>query len=281
VLHVQMPYSPILAGRVIRMAPKSTRIVGTFHILPYNLMAVLGTRLLKVLLGSRRRIDVSFAVSPPALDFMKKDFGLDGAVLANPVDYDFFNRHNKQTDTVAGRIVFVGRFEERKGVEQLVSAYEVLSKTTACELILCGKGPMLERLKEVNKAKNLGITMTGFVSEEDKAKYLASAELAVFPSTGGESFGIVLAEAMAAGSGVTLGGNNPGYASVLGVWPETLFDPNDIEGFAEKLKEFIENRDLRIKIGNSQRNAVSEYDVKKICSRLMNEAYKLTLDKKS
>jgi len=75
--------------------------------------------------------------------------------------------------------------------------------------------------------------------KKKKANFLASADIAVFPSISGESFGIVLVEAMAAGSGVVLGGNNPGYKSVLGQQPYLLFSPRDTEAFAEHLKLFI------------------------------------------
>ncbi len=66
------------------------------------------------------------------------------------------------------------------------------------------------------------VKFLGFVNERDKPELLASAAIACFPSLGGESFGIVLIEAMAAGASVVLGGNNPGYTSVLGDRPESL-----------------------------------------------------------
>jgi phosphatidylinositol alpha-mannosyltransferase len=102
---------------------------------------------------------------------------------------------------------------------------------------------------------------------------LASADIAVFPSTGGESFGIVLTEAMSAGAGVVLGGNNPGYASVLSDWPEALFDPDNTQEFSDKLELFLRDATLRRKIGVKQQQQVKGYDTNAIASRLLEEVY--------
>lgn len=270
VLHVQMPYSPLMSARVINTAPASTRIVGTFHILPYSWSAKYGTKLLGfVLKHSKKRIAKAFAVSKPALAFMKKDFGLAGSVLANPVDYNYFHQFaNKKTKQTKKRIVFLGRFEERKGVNQLVEAYEQLPNREDVELVMCGKGPLWESINSISKAKGLNITLPGFVNETEKAEYLASAEVAVFPSTSGESFGIVLTEAMSSGAGVTIGGNNPGYSSVLEQWPETIFNPNDIAEFSNKLQTMLENDEVRNHLGALQHEAVKQYDIHNIVKSL-------------
>ncbi len=270
VLHVQMPYSPIMSARVMKMAPKTTKIFGTFHILPYSTVSRIGTKILgAILYRSNKRFDAVFAVSPPALLFMKNTFRLDGRVIANPVDYNFFNKHATTNKNTRTRIVFLGRFDERKGVKQLVEAYKIVKRKENIELILCGKGPLMKNLENESKALQLGIQFTGFVTDEQKAQYLASADIAVFPSTGGESFGIVLAEAMAAGAGITIGGNNPGYTSVLEQWPETLFDPNNLDEFAEKLQEFVVDVKKRETIGRSQHDVVKLYDVKSITKQLL------------
>ncbi len=280
VLHVQMPYSPLMAARVIRTAPRSTRIVGTFHILPYNWLAKYGTKLLgNVLWRNKKLFSTAFAVSKPALEFMQEDFGLSGSVLGNPVNYNFFHAFSgKAQKTTKKRMVFVGRFEERKGVLQLVEAFTRMKHKESVELIMCGKGPLWEGIKKDVEARNLAITLTGFVTEEEKAQYLAGADIAVFPSTAGESFGIVLIEAMSAGAGVTIGGNNPGYGSVLGDQRETLFDPNNIQVFADLLDKLIADKDERDRLGGLQHEMVKQYDIEKICTEL--EATYCTDDEK-
>jgi phosphatidylinositol alpha-mannosyltransferase len=101
----------------------------------------------------------------------------------------------------------------------------------------------------------------GFIDEADKPALLASADIAVFPSLYGESFGIVLIEAMAAGSGVVLGGNNPGYASVLGAMPEALFEPKKYQAFSKTLKHYLTNSIAAQELHNNQQVAVKQFAV--------------------
>jgi phosphatidylinositol alpha-mannosyltransferase len=91
----------------------------------------------------------------------------------------------------------------------------------------------------------------------------------VFPSTGGESFGIVLIEAMAAGARVVLGGNNPGYKSILGPQPYLLFNPKDLRSFADHLSLFINDQQLRDRMFTWQIDTVGQYDIEVIGPKLL------------
>jgi phosphatidylinositol alpha-mannosyltransferase len=268
VLHVQMPYSPFLAAKVLKMAPQGVKKFGTFHILPYNFTAKYGTHALgRVMQRSIQSLDHCFAVSAPAKRFMDSAFRVNGSVLPNPVDYTFFSGFSRQKQAKK-QVVFVGRFEERKGVKQLVEAYSRMENHQDYDLIMCGKGPLHEEVQQFAKERNVSVQFPGFISDEEKAQYLANADIAVFPSVSGESFGIVLTEAMSAGARVTIGGNNPGYASVLEPWPETLFDPNDTDAFAQVLQAFLHDAKLTKKIGIEQHEAVKQYDISKVCDEL-------------
>lgn len=270
VLHVQMPYSPFLAARVLQAAPHYTKKIGTFHILPYSSFVSFSTRLLGLgLKKSLRQLDEVFAVSKPAGVFMEQSFGVSGSVLPNPVDYDFFHSFKRQKQSKKS-IVYVGRFEARKGVKQLVEAYKEVKAFCEgdVELVMCGTGPLLKDVESRAKELKLSVIFPGFVSDNEKAQYLANADIAVFPSTNGESFGIVLAEAMAAGAGVTIGGDNPGYRSVLEAWPEVLVDPNNTAAFARCMRDFLQDDSARKKIGTQQHKAVKSYDVNAVVDRL-------------
>ena len=111
--------------------------------------------------------------------------------------------------------------------------------------------------------------LAGFVAEEDKAAFLAQADIAVYPSVGGESFGIVLLEAMAAARGVVIGGNNPGYASVLQPYPDQLIDPNDTRRFAEKLAWYLENPLGRERAALLQHDYVRHFDINEVGRQLV------------
>jgi phosphatidylinositol alpha-mannosyltransferase len=114
------------------------------------------------------------------------------------------------------------------------------------------------------------VEFEGFISEADKPGYLGSANIAIFPSTGGESFGIVLIEAMAANSGIVVGGDNPGYRSVIGRWPDTLIDVKHPTIFAGQLAKLIADADLRKQIHQQQQTEVVKYDVRTVGPALLN-----------
>lgn len=275
VLHVQMPFSPLLAGRVLKAAPQSVRKVGTFHILPYNTLSRVGTHLIGLLTRSVvKRLDICYAVSEPAREFMQKSYKRKPEVLPNPIDYNFFSSFKKIKHAKV-QIVFVGRFDVRKGVRELIEAYSLLDNDLkqSTQLTMVGTGPLFEQVKARANALGIAATFPGFVDNDQKAQYLVDADIAVFPSISGESFGIVLAEAMAAGSGVTLGGDNPGYASVLQEWPEVLFNPKDIKAFSETLTHFLTNQSDAQRVGVAQHARVKAYDITVITDRLISEAY--------
>lgn len=268
VLHVQMPYSPLMSARVVKLAPKTTKIFGTFHILPYNFSSRVGTKILgKYLYKTTKQFNKVFAVSEPARIFMKSTFGVDGEVLPNPISYKFFSSF--AGNIKPKRIVFVGRFDERKGVKQLIKTFSLINDGVT-ELVMCGKGPLWDEVNATVQRDKLNVILPGFVSEEEKAKYLSSADIAIFPSTGGESFGIVLAEAMACGAGITLGGNNPGYSSVLSDWQDTLFNPFDSALLAEKINTFLTDSSRKREIATEQHDYVKNFDVDLITKRLEN-----------
>ncbi len=276
VLHVQMPLSPFFAGKLIKLAPADTRIIGTFHILPYSKLSSVGTKLLSHFIKSElRRFHAVYAVSEPARIFMKSTMGIEGKVLPNPVEVAFFRSHRSQHESSKKHLVFIGRFEQRKGVLRLLTALKTLGAEycKTIDITLAGDGPLLQEAKALSKESGLTISFPGFISDEEKAALLSTADIAVFPSVSGESFGIVLIEAMAAHAGIVLGGNNPGYSSVLAPWPDTLFDPTDSESFARVLQHFLSDDQHRNTIGKAQASIVSQYDVSVIAKQLIDEAY--------
>ncbi len=274
VLHVQMPYSPMFAARVITASQPTTAVIGTFHILPFSRIESIATRMLSVWLKrSLSRFDHIVSVSEPARDFALESFGVKSEVLPNVIDMSVLRKPKKRrTDNDSVHIVYLGRLVSRKGCGYLLQAlHELLLQQPQLKLsvTICGKGPDRERLERYVNSHGLAevVTFAGFVDEQHKAACLASADIAVFPSVGGESFGIVLIEAMAAGAGVVVGGDNPGYRSVLGS-EETLFDPRDITAFAELLGRLTADASLRAKIHKQQQSQVEAYDVKVVGQRL-------------
>lgn len=251
VLHVQLPYSPFMAGRIIAAAPPGTALVGTFHILPNSRLAAAGNRVLGWWLRrSLRRFQAIVSVSAAARTFARSYYGIDSTVLPNVVDYARFHNAVALPAYNGGRptILFLGRLVPRKGCRTLLEAVNLLQRQAAIpqfRVVVCGKGPLEAELRAYAAKNHLqNIEFTGFVAEADKPRYYASADIAVFPSRGGESFGIVLLEAMAAKTAV-LAGNNPGYASVIGAKQELLFTAADSRQLADKLAWLLEDGQAR------------------------------------
>ncbi len=271
VIHVQIPHSPLFAARVVdearRLHARTVRIVGTFHILPAGPVSAAATRGLGFWLRRNlRKFDAFCAVSAPAVEFARHAFGIDATMIPNSVDLTAF-ADARRTSTTDGRLVvaFLGRLVERKGAQELVAAVAALPAEvrTRLDVRIGGKGPLRDKLEGAIETAGLSdtVTLKGFVSEEDKPSFYADADLAVFPATGGESFGIVLIEAMASGTGVVMGGNNPGYLSVLGDQPEVAIDPRDTKAFAHSLARLIEDPLLREELHDEQAERVKRFDV--------------------
>lgn len=274
VLHVQLPYSPLLAKYIIKYASPETAVIGTFHILPASTLHGYSNKILRVLLGkSIQRFDKIVAVSEPAVHFARKAYGMKADYLPNPIDINMF-RSGRRLPEFNSRnklnIVFLGRLVRRKGIMELIDAYNHIDDTLAqkTRLIVCGKGPLKSKANQHVRVDR-DVKFVGFVSEKDKPNYLASADIAVFPSTGGESFGIVLLEAMAAGSKVVIGGNNAGYASILGQQPYLLFNPKDRHLFVEQLEQFITDEKLRERMYKWQQDIVGQYDISVVGPKLI------------
>ncbi len=275
VVHVQVPYSPFMAQRVIRRLPDRTAVVGTFHILPSGRAADYGTRALRTVYGrSLKRFDTMLAVSPAAAAFAQATLGVEATVLPNAVDIANFNRTTKHQSVSATpkRIVFLGRLVDRKGAKQLLLAFKLLiKKLPDCQLVIAGAGPQSRELKAYVHSHKLEskVEMPGFIDEDKKADLLSGAGVACFPSLYGESFGISLLEAMATGGGVVLGGDNPGYRSVLGDQPLLLIDPRDSQKFADRLERLLTDQPLIAELRDWQAEHVKQFDVAIVAPKIV------------
>ncbi len=243
VLHIQVPYSPLLAGNIIRAAGNKTAVVGTFHILPYSRLSSLGAWMLKYLNKRHvQRFDRMISVSAPAAGFARKIMGINSVVLPNVIDTQPYVAAKTSTSNVF-TIVFLGRLVKRKGCLEFLQAIAKLPSATDIQVIIAGDGPERKKLETWVATHNLQrkVSFLGFIDEADKASLLKRANIAVFPSLGGESFGIVLLEAMAANHPVVIAGNNPGYASVMAGSTAQLIDPRNGAAFANLIKTYMYN----------------------------------------
>jgi phosphatidylinositol alpha-mannosyltransferase len=286
VVHVQMPYSPFMAARVIAATGKRTAVFGTFHILPVSPLVRWATGLLGLWLRrSLKRFDRIVAVSPAAQTFAVHAFKLDACdVLPNVADVArFANTHTAQTTSDVPTIMFLGRLVPRKGCATLLEAASLLQQRSdkPFRLVIAGKGQLLHQLRLMAGQLKISdiVEFAGFVDEADKPQLIASADIMAFPSSGGESFGIVLIEAMAANHPLVLAGDNPGYRSVLGERPDLLFPPGDAEALAAKLAYYLEHETARREALAWQQNHVQQFDVPVVGNKLLTAYAQIVQDR--
>ncbi len=276
VLHVQMPYSPFLAHRLVQAAPPQTAVVGTFHIAPHSNLVKLGARVLKAWEHtSLKRFDDVLSVSSAAQTFAADALGLTSEIIPNAIELEPFTvaKPLAAYDDGVLNIVFLGRLVARKGCLHLLKAVAKLKLDDLPKLrvIIAGDGSLAPELKRLVSDHGLTkvVTFVGRISEKDKPKYLAGADIAVFPSTGGESFGIVLLEAMAAARGVVLAGDNPGYRTVMGADSTQLFQPTNTSQLVAKLTQYLKDSSARSKARSWQQQHVQQFDIDVVGPRIL------------
>lgn len=163
-------------------------------------------------------------------------------------------------------IVYVGRLEKRKGVDWLLLAFaELLNEMPNTHLIIAGSGVRANYLRQyVRDEKIKNVSFPGYISDEQKKYLLGNADLACFPSTYGEGFGIVLLEAMAMGTPL-VAGNNLGYSNVMtGAGRIGLVDPQATKDFANRLALLLSDNDQRRLMSSWALKEVKKYDYPKI-----------------
>lgn len=271
VLHVNMPHSPLLTGQFVRRATPATAVVGTFHIAPMSRLAAVGGRALGLVQRRElRRFDAVTAMSAAGAQFARSAFRLDPRLVPMPVE---LAAPAPAPADGPPRIVFLGRLVPRKGARQLLAALAGLARehpAMGWTAVLAGRGPLENELRTlIDRAGLHGrVSMPGFVAEADKGALLASADVVVLPSTGGESFGISVVESLAAARGVVLAGDNPGYREPMTGLEGQLVDPRDPARLAATLARWLGDPVGRAAAVGRQRAAAQRYEAGAAVDRL-------------
>ena len=204
-----------------------------------------------------------------------EDFKGPKVVIPNGIDLEEFHPRVpglKKFSDKRINILFLGRIEERKGLIYLLRAYKILEKTFSnLRLIVGGEGPLksnLEKWVKKNKLKN--VIFEGKVEEEKAPAYYASCDIFCSPAIFGESFGLVLVEAMACGKPVVAFANE-GYKGILEGTKGARFlvKPRDHRTLAKKLEILIESQGLRRELGRWGLKEVKKYSWQRIASQVL------------
>lgn len=277
VVHVHEPAIPVVSLTVTLRGPEP--IIGTFHAWSDSDRAY---RLARPLLRPAiARLAARVAVSAPAISHHAEALGLpEGAFrrIPNGVEFDRFARAEPLPDLLdvdRPTVLFVGRLERRKGLEELVRAFVHLkAERPTLRLLVVGDGPERARCQELLPATLRGdVLFLGKVAPEDLPRFYASADVFAAPALGGESFGLVLLEAMAAGLPV-VATSIPGYASVVSDGVEgRLVEPGSGRALAAALDAVLENPSLREAMAAEGRRTAGRYDWS-IVTRMTRDLYR-------
>ena len=167
-------------------------------------------------------------------------------------------------------ILFVGRFEPRKGVLDLLKAYRILRRTGYdCRLLLVGGGPQEREARRYVATRRLqGVEFLGRVSDDERNQLFRTADVFCSPATGRESFGIVLLEAMAAGAPI-VASDIHGYKGVVRRGREALLvPPKDHKELAVALGRLLEDRELAASMSASGLVRAEEFSWPRVTAKV-------------
>jgi len=211
-------------------------------------------------------------VSAAARHFIGRYFPGEYKVIPNGVDlsqFDDVTPFARWRDGVPN-ILFLGRFENRKGLMYLLRAYYQLRlEGLGCRLLLVGHGPQLGEARRYIASRRLGgVELLGRVSDQDKARAFATADIYASPATGQESFGIVLLEAMASGVPIVCSDIH-GYKGVVRRNEQAvLVPPRDVEALAAALGTLLRDPLLRQRMGESGRRRAAQFSWESITAKV-------------
>lgn len=283
VLHLHEPMTPSVSMLALWIAKGP--IVGTFHT---SLVRSKALQFVSPLVrSSLEKFSARIAVSEDARRTLIDHLGGDAVVVPNGVYVDLFTQAQPQQQWVGTAeqptIAFLGRLDEpRKGLPVLTAAIpQVLKKYPGARFLVAGRGDdgMAQAIETLGAdAKN--VEFLGGISDEDKASLLSSVDLYIAPQTGGESFGIVLVEAMSAGASVV--------ASNIGAFERVLdygkagfmFEVGNPDALAQAIDRALSNpQEKQQKVARAT-EFVQQFDWSEVTSKVLT-VYEMVLSASS
>ena len=274
VIHIHEPLMPALPLTVLRCS--ETINIGTFHAHGQSYASNLGYLVGKTIVRRRvRKLHGRIAVSSTARRFVENYFPGEYSIIPNGIDLEWWQRPVKPVERFAdGRpnILFLGRLENRKGLKYLIRAFEqVRREIPRARLIVAGDGRLRAGFERYVWSHDLegDVFFTGFIQPDERPRYFATADVYCAPSTGQESFGIVLLEAMACGRAI-IASNIDGYREVVTNRREGLLVPvRDSDSLASALVELLASPSRRQELAEEGLRTVQEYSWDKVARHIL------------
>ena len=258
VLHLHEPAIPSIS--LLACWAAEGPMVGTFHAAAKRQKVTFAVA--PILEPVIEKLTARIAVSEAARETLTEHLETDAIVVPNGIYADLYRDGVIDQRWTGNTLGFIGRFEEkRKGLDVLVAALpSIIAKFPDLKVFVAGPGDAQEVLKEIDPYLHSRFEFLGRISESEKANFLASVGLYIAPNTGGESFGIILAEALAGGASV-VASDIPAFDSLLGHGAYvTLFASEDSQDLAKKVIDLLGDEESRRAIAQRGKKYAQEFD---------------------
>ena len=258
VLHLHEPAIPSIS--LLACWAAEGPMVGTFHAAAKRQKVTFAVA--PILEPVIEKLTARIAVSEAARETLTEHLETDAIVVPNGIYADLYRDGVTDQRWTGNTLGFIGRFEEkRKGLDVLVAALpSIIAKFPDLKVFVAGPGDAQEVLKEIDPYLHSRFEFLGRISESEKANFLASVGLYIAPNTGGESFGIILAEALAGGASV-VASDIPAFDSLLGHGAYgTLFASEDSQDLAKKVIALLGDEEGRRAIAQRGKKYAQEFD---------------------
>lgn len=256
ILHVQG--MPGLLGLNFLQHSNSVNIM-TFHIAHEGILVDLLAKTLAPLWKEMgKNLHGKIAISKTAADYAQKFSSGPYKIIPIGIDLQRFRPSAPEIAKFKDKkinILFVGRLDKRKGIEYLLKAFSRLSQLQPnIRLIIVGDGPQRQKAKDYVREEELkNVVFTGSVTRRDLPFHYATGDIFCSPATHGESFGVVLLEAMAAGLPV-IAFDNPGYRNLFPDFARGFLVPNkNVSALTQAILILVTNSRLRRELGQKNR----------------------------
>jgi phosphatidylinositol alpha-mannosyltransferase len=258
-LHLHEPAIPSLS--LLACSAAEGPLVGTFHVSTPKKKAIYAIG--PILEPIVEKLTARIAVSELARSTLKDHFNTDAVVIPNGIDgQKYANAPITKEFSGPNTIGFMGRFEEpRKGLQVLIDALAIVARFVPdVKYLIAGPGDSDEFVKNLNPQLRSRITFLGRLSDRQKESFLKSVEIYVAPNTGGESFGIILTEALSAGTAV-IASDIPAFKAVLENGEVgALFRNEDSSDLAKVIVALLRDDARREKLASDGKLSAQKYD---------------------
>lgn len=275
-LHLHEPAIPSLS--LLACWAGEGAMVGTFHAAAKYQKAIVAIG--PILEPVIEKLSARIAVSESARLTLTAHLETDAMVIPNGIYANNYRDGKKRTEWQGNTIGFLGRFEEdRKGLPVLLDALPILSRFIPdIRILIAGPGDSEEVLSKVDPQLRRRVEFLGKISETDKADFLASVSLYIAPNTGGESFGIILAEAMAGGAAV-VASDIPAFADVLGNGEfGALFESENSKNLATVIIDLLRDESKRNELATAGALHAQRFDWGRVGEEIF-EVYEVAMVK--